>query len=140
MRPLEIIIVLLNLIALAMLYLPSRRAFKFLPAALVVISIAHLFLEQYRWQMVPAYLMAAILFLRTLPSLLKNAHLTAARGAWAFLAGGFGFLWWLIALTLPIILPVPNLPTPPGPYAVGSVLYDWTDTTRAETYSSDPNA
>jgi len=32
------------------------------------------------------------------------------------------------------------LPTPPGPFAVGSVLYDWTDTTRAESYSSDPNA
>src|SRR3954471_16721028 len=143
MRPLEIIIVLLNLTALLLVYLPSRLQqhwFKFLPAAIVVITLAHLLLEQYRWQMVPAYLMTAVLFLRTLSSLLKNSGMTAARGAGAFIAGGFGGVWWLITLALPIILPVPRVPTPPGPYAVGAVLYDWTDTTRPESYSSDPQA
>jgi hypothetical protein len=84
--------------------------------------------------------LTAALFLFTVPSLLKNTDPTPARGALAFLAGGFAFLWWLVAAALPIILPVPRLPTPLGPYAVGSVLYDWTDTTRAEAYSSDPNA
>ena len=66
--------------------------------------------------------------------------MTAARGAGAFIAGGFGCAGWLLALALPIILPVPRVPPPPGPYAVGAVLYDWTDRTRAETYSSDPHA
>ena len=143
MRPLEILIILLNLAALLMVYLPARfqqRWFKFLPAAIVVITLAHLLLEQYRWQMVPAYLMTAALFLRTLSSLWKNSGMTAARGAGAFIMGGFGGVWWLITLALPIILPVPRVPSPPGPYAVGAVLYDWTDKTRAEIYSSDPNA
>ena len=143
MRPLEILIVLLNLAALLMVYMPSRfqqRWFKFLPAAIVGITLAHLLLEQYRWQMVLAYLMTAVLFLRALPSLVRNSGMTAARGAWAVIAGGFACIWWLVALALPIILPVPHVPTPPGPYAVGSVLYDWTDLTRAEIYSSDPQA
>src|SRR5215204_5446738 len=142
MRPLELIIVILNLIALVIAYVPlgaSLRWFKFLPATIVVITIVHLLVEQYRWQMVPSYLLTVILFLFTLPNLLKGNDNPAAHGTFAFVAGGFGFLGWLIAIALPIILPVPHLPTPPGPYAVGSVLYDWTDTTRVETYASTPN-
>jgi len=141
MRPLEIIILLLNLVALLMVYIPLHPPFrwaKFLPAGIVVITLVHLIVEGYRWQMVPAYILTAALFLLTLPSLLKNTNPAPARGALAFLTGGFGFLWLLIAGALPIILPVLRLPTPPGPYAVGSVLYDWMDTRRAETYSSDP--
>src|SRR5262245_14133717 len=102
MRPLEIIIVLLNLVALLMVYIPSRfqgRWFKFLPAAIVVITLAHLITEQYRWQMVPSYVMTVILLLRSLPSLIKGANRNPGRGAWAFIAGGFGLVWWLVALT-----------------------------------------
>ncbi|MGQ0600583.1 MAG: alpha/beta hydrolase family protein [Anaerolineales bacterium] len=143
MRILEITILLLNLVVLLTLYLPLRpslRWFKFLPAVIVVLMFTHLIVEQYRWQMVPAYVLTGVLFLLTLPSLLKGKDNLSARGLLAFVAGGFAFIWWLVAVALPIILPALRLPTPPGPYAVGSVLYDWTDTTRAETYSSDLNA
>ena len=143
MRSLEIVMLLLNLIALLMVFIPLRPSLfwvKFLPAGIIVITLLHLIVEQYRWQMVLSYGLTAALFFFTLPRLLKNTDPTPARGTLAFFAGGFGFLWWLVAVTLPIILPVPRLPTPPGPYAVGSVLYDWTDTTRTETYSSEPNA
>jgi platelet-activating factor acetylhydrolase isoform II len=143
MRTFELVILLLNLVALLTLYLPlrpSRRWVRFLPAVTILLTLAHLLVEQYRWQMALSYVLTVALFLLTLPSLLKNTDPTPARGALVLLAGGFGFLWWLVAATLPVILPVPRLPTPPGPYVVGSVLYDWTDTTRAETYSSDPNA
>ena len=142
MRALEIVLLLSNLIALLTLYLslhPSPRWLKFSPAVIVVLTLAHLIVEGYRWQMVPSYVLTAALFLLTLPGLLKAPGHPSARGAWSFVAGGFAFLWWLIAAALPVILPVLRLPTPPGSYAVGSVLYDWTDTTRAETYSSDPN-
>jgi len=143
MRSLEIAVLLLNLVALLMVYIPLHhplRWVKFLPAGIVVITLAHLIVEHYRWQMVLSYVLTATLFLLILPRLLKNTDPTPARGALAFFAGGFGCLWWLVAAALPIILPVPRLPTPPGPYAVGSVSYDWMDTTRAETYSSDPSA
>ena len=51
MRPLEIIILLLNLVALLMVYLPLRPPFrwvKFLPAGIVVITLVHLIVEGYR--------------------------------------------------------------------------------------------
>ena len=31
------------------------------------------------------------------------------------------------------------LPTPAGPYAVGRTAFDWTDESRAETFTADPN-
>jgi predicted dienelactone hydrolase len=142
MRPLEMLIIALSVVAVLALYLPlppSLRWLRFLPAAIVVLTLAHLIVEKYRWQMVPSYALTAGLCLLTLPSLIKRTEQPAARGALAFLAGAFAFLWLLVAAALPVVLPVPRLPRPPGPYAVGSVLYDWTDTTRAETYSSDPN-
>jgi len=143
MRSLEITILLLNLLALLLMYLalqPRLRWVRFLSAGAVVITLGHLILEHYRWQMVPSYALTAALFVLSLPSLLKNTNQAPAHGTLAYIAGVFGFLWWAVSAALPIVLPVPRLPVPPGPYAVGSVVYDWTDTTRAEAYSSDPNA
>ena len=143
MRLFETMIVLLNLIALISLYLPSRaaqRGMRFLPAVNVALVVVQVIVEHYRWQMAPAYLMTAALFLITLPGLLKRGAHGPARGPWAFIAGGLGCLVWLAAAALPMILPVPVLPTPPGPYAIGSVVYDWTDASRPEIYSTDLNA
>lgn len=143
MRPLEILIVLLILVALVLVYRPApwhQRWVALVPTAIVVLTFAHLLLEHYRWQMVPAYVLTAGLFVRTLPRLGHPSGRPAARGAGAVLAGGCAGVGWLLALALPLLLPVPRVPTPPGPYAVGSVLYDWTDPTRAERYASDPQA
>jgi len=143
MRSLEITILLLNLLALLLMYLalqPRLRWVRFLSAGAVVITLGHLILEHYRWQMVPSYALTAALFVLSLPSLLQKTNQAPAHGTLAYVAGVFGFLLWAVSAALPIVLPVPRLPVPPGPYAVGSVVYDWTDTTRAEAYSSDPNA
>jgi predicted dienelactone hydrolase len=141
MRSLESVILLLDLAALLAISLPFFRQFRwlrFLPAVIICLTLVHLVVEQYRWQMVPSYMMTAALFLFTLPNLLKGtaSFLTGIR---AVLLGAFGFVVWLLAAALPIILPVPRLPTPPGPYAIGSVTYAWTDTSRAEIYTPDPN-
>jgi predicted dienelactone hydrolase len=71
---------------------------------------------------------------------LKSTDDPLARGRLAFVGGGFVFLWWLVGAALPFILPVPRLPAPPGPYVIGSVLYDWTDNSRTEAYSHNSGA
>jgi predicted dienelactone hydrolase len=150
MRTFEIVILFLNLAALLTLYVPLRhsrsvyagyslRWLELLPAALIVVTIVHLMVEKYRWQMMPSYVLTVVLLLSILPSLLKGRKKSSVRGVWLFVTGGVAILWWMFAATLPIILPVMSLPTPPGAYAIGSVVYHWTDTTRDEIYSSDPN-
>ncbi|MBI3158448.1 MAG: hypothetical protein HYZ26_02480 [Chloroflexi bacterium] len=142
MRTLEILILLLNIVVVVALYLPLRAALRglaYLPAVTVVVTLAHLGVEGYRWQMAPAYLLTAALFVVSLRRMRTGAVAPPARGALAFAAGGFGLVWWLAAAAVPVILPVPRLPALPGAYAVGSALFHWTDTARAEAYSAEPD-
>jgi dienelactone hydrolase len=48
----------------------------------------------------------------------------------------------LLALStaLPILLPVPNIPVPSGPYQVGTTIYELTDISRKELYSGKDQA
>ena len=48
----------------------------------------------------------------------------------------------LPAGSLPVIAQGPevSMPEPTGPYAVGRTFFEWTDTTRAERYGTDPEA
>ena len=142
MRLFEILILVLNLIALLVLILPIRPRpgwFRFLPSVIVAILLVHWVVERYRWQMAPAYLLTGALFLLTLPGLLKGTERPPGNRGLAILGGGLAVLGWAIAAALPILLPVPQLPEPPGPEAVGSVVYDWIDPARAESYSADPS-
>ena len=45
-----------------------------------------------------------------------------------------GVIGLLIALALPFLLPVSNLPEPSGPYAVGTTTYHIIDENRVEIY------
>lgn len=142
MRPFEILILVLDLLAIVELNLvppDSPRWLRFLPLVTLPVVIAHLILEHYRWQMVPAYLLTAVLVLLSLPGLLNPNTKTQHRWLQIILGGGLEFLWLGIAVLIPFVLPVPRLPAPSGPYAIGSVTYQWTDTARAELYSGNPN-
>jgi len=141
MRLFEFLILVLDLIALLVLNLRLRSKpewFRFLPSVIVGILIVHLVVEHYRWQMVPAYLLTGAFFLLTLPGMLKGTESQPGNRGLAILGGGLEVVGWVAAVALSILLPVPRLPTPPGPDAVGSVVYDWVDTSRDEAYSTDP--
>ena len=139
MRLFEILLLLFNLVTLLLLNLPFRPRpgwFKFLPAITLGAALLHLLVEQARWQMAPAYLLTAVLFLLSLPELF-NKTLPGNR-IFAILGSGLALLCWAAALALSTLLPVPRLPTPPGPDAIGTLTFDWLDPARAEAYSADP--
>ena len=92
--------------------------------------IAHLALEGPRWSMGPTYL-AVVVALILLPW--ERPHAKAVLGRrgsnrrrrrprpW-----GRALLWgllWLPAAAIPVLLPVPVLPAPTGPWAVGTVSF-----------------
>ncbi len=162
-----LLLVLLIVIPLLNLIRPLARVRWLLPAcstALAVVLMLQLFVERLRWQLVPLYLLALlwlVLSLRdefaspapskvqeklpveTAPSeslrgsarkRLREPSFSHPRAAW------FGLILALIFALPPILLPVPQLPQPTGPYAVGTATFYWEDPTRPEVYSDEPGA
>ncbi len=136
MRPLELILFL----SLALLVIPfpkavRRRSLFIFSGAAALILVLHLLLEGYRWQMVPAYALTIILVVAGALSLQKSVP------AWlAVLGRALGGLAVILAILPPFLFPVPRLPEPGGPYAVGTVKFQWADPAREEAYNPDPNA
>ena len=120
--------------------LPWRRPrwVDFLPGSAVLLMFIQLLFEGYRWQMLPAYLLVVVLFLLTLPRLRSAASPVKKWSGWAIAGSVLGLLLWLVALALPYLLPVPQLPDVTGPYAIGTQSFHLVDESRDEIYTDDP--
>ena len=66
MRPLELLLVLVNLLTFAVLAVPRLHAVRwmgYVAFIAVLIAIAQMIMEGPRWQMVPAYVLTALFLL-----------------------------------------------------------------------------
>ncbi len=109
-----------------------------LPIAAALLVIVHLIVDGYRWQMVPVYLLIAImarvggrLLRKPGPGLQIGVSGRSKVGLLALIPVA------LVALP-PILVPVPRLPKPSGPYEIGTVSMYLVDEDRAETYGPEP--
>jgi predicted dienelactone hydrolase len=127
MRPLEITILILLAVYLLWRH-PRPFAIRLLPSAALLLIMIHLVVEGYRWQMIPLYLLTIAL---TISSLLK----VRLASDWSPLASYLTLILLAVSVTLPIILPVPAITAPGGPYQVGTRFYELTDASRKELYS-----
>ena len=57
-----------------------------------------------------------------------------------FAASILTLILFLFSTAVPILLPVPRIPTPSGPFPVGTVIYEFKDATRKELYSGKDEA
>ncbi len=136
MRLFEIIIPILLAVYLLWPFLgqPRPQALAFLPA---IATLPHLILEKYRWQMIPLYSFVAIILIIGIFNLLRPA--STSQPALTLGALLLRIILPSILLTatvsLPILLPVPSVPAPDGPYKVGTATYVLTDNSRQEIYS-----
>ncbi|MBI5935915.1 MAG: hypothetical protein HY867_19590 [Chloroflexi bacterium] len=133
MRPLEILLALL-LAAILLAPFFKRRA-KFLPPLAIIVNILHLWLEGYRWQMIPLYGIAAALALASLPSLLKSDAASERPRGWRAAASFLTLGLVAASAALPALLPVPRIATPTGKFQVGTQSFVLTDASRRELYS-----
>jgi predicted dienelactone hydrolase len=129
MRLIEALILVCCLLLLVwpLLRRTRPRWLDWLPLTAVLLLILHLIFEGYRWQMVPAYVLAAGLVIWALSG--RKMPLIVGIG---------GLIWLVVAAALPVLLPVPRPLAPTGPYAVGTAVYHLTDSTRDEIYTDDP--
>jgi Platelet-activating factor acetylhydrolase, isoform II len=147
MRPLEILLVVANLVTFISLMAPLRGRARWLRYSALIALLAmgaQLLAEGPRWQMVPAYALGGLFFLVWLLENIKPAG-RRARGRWTNrvavrLGIGLGVLGLVASIALPILIPVFRFPHPTGPYEIGTLTYHWVDANRPEVFSTDPNA
>ena len=145
MRTLETLLLLADLLALCVLSAPRLRAVRWLrdmPAIASAVAAAQILLEGPRWQMTPAYALAALFLsiwlLQRLAPTRAAAGPTQRHPIGVAVAVGSGVLALAIAAALPMLAPVFRFPNPAGPHAIGTVTYHWVDSSRSEVFAADP--
>ena len=127
MRFFEILISILPSIYLLWRH-PRPLLIRLFPALALVITLIHFAVEGYRWQMIPLYILSSLLAISSLTKLMGTND-------WPPLASGLTFVLVALATVLPILLPVPRIPTPSGSFQVGTSTYEMVDEARKEIYS-----
>lgn len=89
--------------------------------------------EGFRWQMIPLYLVAAGLAIGDI--LYIDRTLDWSRRLLRALLGTVGLS---LVVMLPVVLPVPELPSPSGPDPIGTFTVQLIDRSRDESYGQSP--
>lgn len=150
MRPGEALLLVADLLVFSVLVIRRLRAspVRWVAFAPLPIAVAQVLVEGLRWQMGPAYVLSGLfplvlIVLAGRPTR-NGIHAQTYRGRAARLGHGLaialGVLGLVIAVALPLALPVFGFPRPSGRFAIGTVTYHWVDTTRQEIFSPDLGA
>lgn len=138
MRLLEISIpLLLTIYTLWPLASGSLRpqAVNALPALAAALVVIHLFVEGYRWQMIPLYILTGTILAASLPGLFHASTGGFQRLGWPAAGLILTFILLAVSTAVPALLPVPRVVAPSGPYTVGTATFVLTDRSRPELYS-----
>lgn len=151
MRLFEILMLFGLLACLIVHIIPANRRSRwmdFFPLAVLILALCHLLFEGYRWQMLPAYLLSGILFVIFLSSEIAQ-HKRLAEGkpvslrsmpAFIKVIGMIAGIFLLLTATgLSFLMPVFDVPSPSGKFAVGTTSLHFVDSTRVEQFSDSPN-
>jgi predicted dienelactone hydrolase len=132
MRTLEFLIPILLAVYLLWRH-PRPLAIRCLPSVALLLMLTHLAVEGYRWQMIPVYVMTAVLAVSSWIKIRSSSD-------WKPIASYLALIPLAVSIALPILLPVPVIPAPDGPYKVGTKVYELTDSSRKELYSGRDEA
>ena len=140
---LELLIIAANIPVLIWALLPVKRVPRFLdfmPSAAVVFLILHLFIdnESVSPRVIPLYIFTIILFLITIVRIFRHNPCQPKRRILAAAGRLLGMLALSVCILIPtVVLPFYPLPEPSGDLNVGTVVCDFTDKTRVETFSQE---
>lgn len=100
---------------------------------LIAALLIQLQFEGYRWQMLPFYLAAFLLAVGDVFFLERKLEWSSR-----LVRGALGVVGLLFAAALPVLFPVPELPAPSGPEAIGTMTVPLIDRARDELYGERP--
>jgi predicted dienelactone hydrolase len=144
-RTFEILILVTLFVRLVGGIFPSikrSRWIDFVPSIAVLLTVIHLVLEKYRWQMVPAYGLTLLFFLLSIRRTKRGGRPPDKQppSRVVIIIGSLSrLLIFAIVAALPIILPVFRLPDPTGQHPVGTTKLYLVDYSRPETFTPNPD-
>lgn len=138
MRPIEAILsggIILSLLCLIFQLPSSLQWLCYVVPLTLLIAGMQILVEGARWQMVPAYSLSIIFCIAWfIQAILRHDwHLS---GTLALISSVLSIVVVLMAVFLPIAIPVFRFPQPKGPYAIGTLTYHWVDESRSELFTS----
>lgn len=113
----------------------SRPKRGVVAVALTLALIAQLQLEGHRWQMLPLYVAALALAVGDVFYIDRDLPVASRISR-----GSLGMLGVVLLTLLPLAMPVPKLPVPPGPQQVGSTSVELVDDDRLDPYGPAPES
>ncbi|KNF09032.1 platelet-activating factor acetylhydrolase [Gottschalkia purinilytica] len=139
MRTIEFFVIIINFLILIRVLLfrrgLTRNNIILLGVSSVVTSL-QLFLEGYRWQMIPAYSVLMVLLLQIF--IYPRKHVASTSLVTRIFKGCFIGLYLAAAVTLPLLMPIFSFNKPTGAYEVGTTTFHFIDNKRLEEYTEDP--
>ncbi|MHA2141616.1 MAG: alpha/beta hydrolase family protein [Candidatus Thorarchaeota archaeon] len=151
MRLFEIVIIVLMSLLSIQTFLPSslgnfdrKMVLGWIGIMLGVLVPVHALIEGLRWQMIPVYLLTLVFVIRSILQL-KNIYQVEVSSPLKGPPRRRTVITLLVltvvvsasTLYLDNLLPVFILPSPTGEFAVGTTMFDLTDQTREETFTTD---
>ncbi|HLS78077.1 MAG TPA: hypothetical protein VK083_14945 [Nocardia sp.] len=130
MSTIDVVLVALTLGYAVTAVLAPRVAMFALPVAAPLLGLgwaAQLLLEHFYWQFLPLYLLVPLA-----ATVAITLGVRRRTGAGPIVARAAVAVSAVLALPALAAVPVPRLPEPTGPYAVGSQIFRWVDEQRAE--------
>jgi predicted dienelactone hydrolase len=119
------------LLAIYLLFPYPRPAnIRLITAFAILLVLFHFGIEGYRWQMIPLYGLTLIILLVSMNKSWDVKPVTSY----------LTLILLAVSTALPILLPIPSIPAPSGPYQVGTRAYELTDASRKEIYSGKDEA
>ncbi|WP_244562970.1 acetylhydrolase [Paenibacillus uliginis] len=142
MRSFEILFIIFNVLLLGWLIFARNKSLRGLLIGFgisAIFMLTHGLVEGIRWQMIPAYAMTFIpIAILTIRHYLKPKEVKKkASPVRLVLITTLAALYSIIAVALPLLLPVFTFDKPTGPYKIGTVTYDWKDEQREETLTPE---
>jgi len=134
LRRFESFLLFAEVVAVAWPALFGVRPRRGIVAGLLAAAVAaQLQLEGARWQMIPLYVTAFGL-------VVGDVVFIDRRLEWKnrIARSVFGLSGLALAATLPMVLPVPELPVPSGPETIGTMSVELVDAEREEIYGENP--
>ncbi len=118
-------------------FFPVATGFRLKRGRMAVVLLAamllQLLVEGFRWQLIPLELATVLL---AVPDALREDR--RVRGVLRFRRGALAPFGLAAIVALPLALPIPELPRPTGPYAVGTRSFQLLDIERDEVYGGVP--